>query len=152
MLPEQNLTTLRASGVYYPGQWGAPYVPLRYFEDDKNATMYVAMYNQFLSAGAPSRLLSNFAGICQVLMADMTADQALDHSLITRLLDMPTLARLHTQLTYITELCDYLRRHLQAKEIVTGATNAAQTHFVDALETELLRRRVATVAAVQGAT
>jgi hypothetical protein len=115
--------------------------------------MYIATYNHLLTCAGShtTRRLSNFAGVCQTLMAagnDLgTADnlhQAIGFGLITRLLDMPSLAGLHTRLTYIEELHNYLIRHIHAKETVTGhMTYTAVYDFVRELRAELLRRREA---------
>jgi len=148
--PEQDLRSLHGHGIYCPSQWGMPYVPLRYLFNNSDGVLYLVNYNHILTcAGSQtSRLLSNFAGICQVLMNVSTnedadaLEQAIGLGLITRLLDMPSLAGLHTRLTYIEELHDYLRRHIAATETITGNMTYTAIHtFVRGLREELLRRR-----------
>lgn len=157
--PDQDLRPLHGRGVYCPSQWGMPYVPLRYFCGHRDAAMYISTYDHLLtSAGSQiTRRLSNFAGVCQTLMAaalsiDTAEDlhQAIGFGLITRLLDMPSLAGLHTRLTYIDELHDYLLRHIGATETVTGnMTYAVVYDFVREVRGELLRRRDAWKAALR---
>jgi hypothetical protein len=133
-----------------------PYVPLRYFCGHRDGATYIATYDHLLtSAGSHSaRRLSNFAGVCQTIMAADTTDnlqQAVGCGLITRLLDMPSMAGLHHHLTYIHELHDYLKRHVEAHQTVTSVqTPIAVSEFIDALHMELLRRSES--AAVQVAT
>jgi hypothetical protein len=151
--PEQDLHHLHGRGIYCPSQWGMPYFPIRYFCGHRDGDMYITTYDRLLTcAGSQtSRRLSNFAGVCQNLMTagnDIeTADdlhQAIGLGLITRLLDMPSLAGLHTRLTYIEELHDYLFRHIHAMETITGTmTYTAVNDFVRHLRKELLRRREA---------
>ena len=151
--PEQDLRFLHGRGVYCPSQWGMPHTHLGYFCGHRDTAMYIATYNHLLTCAGShtTRRLSNFAGVCQTLMAagnDLgTADnlhQAIGFGLITRLLDMPSLAGLHTRLTYIEELHNYLIRHIHAKETVTGhMTYTAVYDFVRELRAELLRRREA---------
>jgi hypothetical protein len=151
--PEQDLRFLHGRGVYCPSQWGMPYTHLGYFCGHRDTAMYIATYDHILTCAGShtTRRLSNFAGVCQTLMAagnDLgTADnlhQAIGFGLITRLLDMPSLAGLHTRLTYIEELHNYLIRHIHAKESVTGSmTYTAVYDFVRELRAELLRRREA---------
>jgi hypothetical protein len=115
--------------------------------------MYIATYDHLLTCAGSrdNRRLSNFAGVCQTLMAagnDLGTADNLHHAigigLITRLLDMPSLAGLHARLTYIEELHDYLIRHIQATETVTGNTTYTAVYdFVHELHAELLRRREA---------
>jgi hypothetical protein len=156
--PVQDLTALNGRGVYCPSQWGMPYVPLRYFCGHRDGATYIATYDHLLtSAGShPARRLSNFAGICQTIMAADTTDnlqQAIGCELINRLLDMPSMAGLHHHPTYIHELHDYLKRHVEAIATVTGVqTPIAVSAFIDALHTELLRRSGSESAAVQVAT
>jgi hypothetical protein len=133
-----------------------PYVPIRYFCGHRDGATHIATYDHLLtSAGSRApRRLSNFAGICQTIMAagNISTDhddlhQAIGCGLINRLLDMPSLAGLHHHLTYIQELHDYLCRHIHATESVTGnMTYTAVTDFVRELRTELLRRREAWLA------
>jgi hypothetical protein len=149
--PEQDLRSLHGRGVYCPSQWRMPHTHLGYFCGHRDTAMYIATYDHLLTCAGSrdNRRLSNFAGVCQTLMAagnDLgTADnlhQAIGHGLITRLLDMPSLAGLHTRLTYITELHDYLIRHIHATENVTGnMTYTAVYDFVRELRATLLRRR-----------
>ena len=158
--PDQDLRSLHGRGVYCPSQWGMPFTPLRYFCGHRDSAMYIATYDHLLtSAGSRiARRLSNFAGICQTIMAagnDLgTSDnlhQAIGLGLITRLLDMQSMAGLHTRLTYIQELHDYLIRHIHATETVTGnMTYTAGYDVVRELRTELLRRRDAWKASIRG--
>jgi hypothetical protein len=156
--PEQDLSHLHGRGVYCPSQWGMPFTPLRYF-CGRDSAMYITTYDRLLTCAGSQipRRLSNFAGVCQTIMAagnDLgTADdlhQAIGLGLITRLLDMHSLTGLHTRLTYIDELHGYLNRHIAATEAVTGEmTYAAVSDFVLALHKELLRRRDAWKAALR---
>lgn len=151
--PEQELRPLHGRGIYCPSQWRMPHTHLGYFCGHRDTAMYIATYDHLLTCAGSrdNRRLSNFAGVCQTLMAagnDLgTADnlhQAIGHGLITRLLDMPSLTGLHTRLTYITELHDYLLRHIQATETVTGNTAYTAVYdFVRELHAELLRRHEA---------
>jgi hypothetical protein len=135
-----------------------PYVPLRYFCGHRDGATHIAIYDHLLtSAGShTTRRLSNFAGVCQTIMAADKADdlhQAIGFGLINRLLDMPSMTGLHLNPTYIQELHDYLKRHVEAIATVTSVqTPIAVSDFIDALHTELLRRSGSASAAVQVAT
>ena len=147
--PEQDLRSLHGHGIYCPSQWGMPYTPLRYFYGHgHSAAAYIATYDHLLTCAGnqPSRRLSNFAGVCQMILTELSGlddlATAMRRGLIGCLLDMPALEGLHTRLTYITELCDYLRRHLRAWETSSRLLGGGQKHaFVDELQAELLRRR-----------
>lgn len=155
---EQDLTRLHGRGVYYPGEWRVDSICPTNFLDNTNpdAAAYIAFCDQLLASSRRTRLLSNFAGICQTFMTANKFNVAysletdIHCEFIRRLLDIPSMTGLHVRLTYITELCDYLRRHLAANEALTGEqTFAAQALFVDALQEELQRRHDAWVAEIR---
>lgn len=150
LMTEQSLTKLHGRGVYYPGDWGlASFCPYKFVDaDNPDGAAYLAFCDQLLATSHKTRVLTNFAGICQTFFTVSTPDTAdaleagIRSGFIQRLLDIPSIAGLHTRQLYITELCEYLTRHLWTKALLTGEQPyAVQELFVQTLVNELLCRR-----------